>query len=93
MQVILARGAQVMNLIAHKCAHVEITRFFDSAFPGVLLKRKGSALDIFRWDVTLAGMNLQLAGAVRRSVSSVAMNMRRYSFLACFQRPAARMGI
>lgn len=48
------KQTRVMNLIAHECAHVEITRYFDSAFPGVLLKRKGNALDVFRWDVTLA---------------------------------------
>lgn len=45
---------RVINLIAHECAHVEARQRFDSAFPGVLLKKQMDTLDSYRWDVTLA---------------------------------------
>jgi hypothetical protein len=44
-----------LHVIAHECAHVEITKKFDEAFPNVLLRRRYSdARDAFRWQVILA---------------------------------------
>ncbi|MCW5660102.1 MAG: hypothetical protein KIT60_20560 [Burkholderiaceae bacterium] len=44
-----------LHVIAHECAHVEITHKFDEAFPGVLLRqRHGDAREAFRWQVILA---------------------------------------
>ena len=45
---------RVINLLAHECAHVEARQRFDSAFPGVLLKKQMDTLDSYRWDVILA---------------------------------------
>jgi hypothetical protein len=44
-----------VHVIAHECAHVEITQKFDEAFPNVLLReRYGDSRDAFRWQVILA---------------------------------------
>lgn len=44
-----------LQVIAHECAHVEITKKFDDAFPNVLLRQRyGDARDAFRWQVILA---------------------------------------
>ncbi len=41
-----------LHIIAHECAHVEITAKFDAAFPGVLLRQRFSdARAAFRWEV------------------------------------------
>lgn len=43
-----------LHLIAHECAHVEITSKFDSAFPGVLPRQSHSDIRIhYRWDCIL----------------------------------------
>jgi hypothetical protein len=44
-----------LHVIAHECAHVEVTHKFDEAFPGVLLRPAfGDARDSFRTQVILA---------------------------------------
>ena len=44
-----------LHTLAHECAHVEITRRFDMAFPGVLLKTQYDDFrQAFRWQVVLA---------------------------------------
>jgi len=44
-----------LHVIAHECAHVEVTHKFDEAFPGVLLRPAlGDARDSFRSQVILA---------------------------------------
>lgn len=44
-----------VHVIAHECAHVEITQKFDEVFPNVLLReRYGDSRDGFRWQVILA---------------------------------------
>lgn len=44
-----------LHVIAHECAHVEITKKFDEAFPNVLLRQRyGDVRDAFRWQVILA---------------------------------------
>lgn len=44
-----------MHLIAHECAHVEITQKFDAAFPGVLLRQSHADCRAhYRWDCILA---------------------------------------
>lgn len=44
-----------LHVIAHECAHVEITKKFDEAFPNVLLRQRyGDAREAFRWQVILA---------------------------------------
>lgn len=44
-----------VHVIAHECAHVEITQKFDEAFPHVLLRQRyGDAREAFRWQVILA---------------------------------------
>lgn len=44
-----------MHLLAHECAHVEITHRFNSVFPGVLLQKSNKNLhEAFRWDIILA---------------------------------------
>lgn len=46
---------QSLHLIAHECAHVEVTAAFDRCFPKHLLqKTHRSFLDNFRWQVILA---------------------------------------
>lgn len=46
--------AQALYVLAHECAHVEVTARFDSAFPGELLRRKFSRLEQkLQWDVIL----------------------------------------
>jgi hypothetical protein len=46
------RFGVAFQLLAHECAHVEITRRFDGAFPGVLLQeRHGNAHDALRWQI------------------------------------------
>lgn len=44
-----------LHVIAHECAHVEITSKYDAAFPGVLLRQSHSDIrDRYRMDCTLA---------------------------------------
>ncbi|SCK11151.1 hypothetical protein VAR608DRAFT_0545 [Variovorax sp. HW608] len=44
-----------LHLIAHECAHAEITRKFDAAFPGVLLRQShADSRTHYRWDCILA---------------------------------------
>lgn len=44
-----------VHIVAHECAHVEITRAFDQAFPGTLLQQSyANPYDARRWDVILA---------------------------------------
>jgi hypothetical protein len=44
-----------MHLLAHECAHVEVTERFDRKFPGWLLQRRHvDVLENLRWQVILA---------------------------------------
>jgi len=46
---------QSLHLIAHECAHVEVTAAFDRSFPGFLLQKAHSnILDYMRWEAILA---------------------------------------
>jgi hypothetical protein len=46
---------QSLHLVAHECAHVEVTAVFDRAFPGILLQKvHRNILDNMRWQVILA---------------------------------------
>ncbi|NSY39307.1 hypothetical protein [Leisingera sp. ANG59] len=46
---------QSLHLVAHECAHVEVTASFDKSFPGFLLqKAHNNILDNMRWKVILA---------------------------------------
>lgn len=46
---------QSLHLVAHECAHVEVTAVFDRSFPGYLLQKTHSnILDNMRWQVILA---------------------------------------
>lgn len=46
---------QSLHLVAHECAHVEVTAAFDRSFPGILLQKPHSnILDNMRWQVILA---------------------------------------
>lgn len=46
---------QSLHLVAHECAHVEVTAAFDKVFPGVLLRHQHeNILDNMRWQVILA---------------------------------------
>ena len=46
---------QSLHLVAHECAHVEVTAAFDSSFPRFLLQKTHSnLLDNMRWQVILA---------------------------------------
>jgi len=46
---------QSLHLVAHECAHVEVTAAFDRSFPGFLLQKMHSnLLDNMRWQVILA---------------------------------------
>lgn len=49
---------QSLHLVAHECAHVEVTAAFDRSFPGFLLqKAHSSILDNMLWQVILATWN------------------------------------
>ena len=44
-----------LHLLAHECAHVEVTRKFDSAFPGILLQHHHTDIhETLRWKAILA---------------------------------------
>jgi len=46
---------QALHLIAHECAHVEVTAAFDKSFPNTLLQKKHkNFLDSCRWQVIQA---------------------------------------
>ncbi|TDE32991.1 hypothetical protein [Antarcticimicrobium sediminis] len=46
---------QSLHLVAHECAHVEVTAAFDRSFPKILLQKKhNNILDNMRWQVILA---------------------------------------
>lgn len=46
---------QSLHLIAHECAHVEVTAAFNKVFPGYLLQHQHTnLLDNYRWQVILA---------------------------------------
>jgi hypothetical protein len=46
---------QTFYTISHECAHVEVTKVFDEAFPGVLLQHRFGDIDeSFRWQVIKA---------------------------------------
>lgn len=46
---------QSLHLVAHECAHVEVTAAFDRSFPAFLLQKVHSnILDNMRWQVILA---------------------------------------
>ncbi len=43
-----------LHLIAHECAHVEVTAMYDKCFPGILLqKQHRNILDRLRWEAIL----------------------------------------
>lgn len=43
---------QALHLLAHECAHVEATYFFDTAFPGTVLQRSAKHLkENLRWQI------------------------------------------
>jgi hypothetical protein len=47
--------SSAFHLLAHECAHVEVTGAYDRAFPGVLLrKRVATIVEAIRLDVTMA---------------------------------------
>ncbi|WP_423212128.1 hypothetical protein [Paracoccus yeei] len=60
---------QSLHLIAHECAHVEVTAAFDECFPGFLLQKAHSnILDNMRWQVILAAWDeyavCRIAGSI-----------------------------
>ncbi|MGJ4953310.1 hypothetical protein [Bradyrhizobium sp. HKCCYLS20291] len=43
---------RAFHLLAHECAHVEVTARFDAAFPGMILRKRPANLhDHHRWEV------------------------------------------
>lgn len=56
-----------INTIAHECAHVELNRMYDEAFPGTLLRKRENVLDHFRTECMLTCWNE--FGACWRSAS------------------------
>lgn len=47
--------SSAFHLLAHECAHVEVTGAYDRAFPGVLLRRAvATIIEAIRLDVTMA---------------------------------------
>lgn len=46
---------QALHIIAHECAHIEVTHKFDHAFPGILLRQQYADSRVaLRWQVILA---------------------------------------
>lgn len=46
---------QAVHILAHECAHVDVTQAYDRRFPNVLLRQAlGSTLDQCRWQVIFA---------------------------------------
>ncbi|AXH60198.1 hypothetical protein [Pseudomonas amygdali] len=46
--------AYAIHVLAHECAHVQVTDAFDSCFPGVLLRKQFPMLENFQWQVIKA---------------------------------------
>lgn len=47
--------ALAFHILAHECAHVEVTHRFNTAFPCVLLQRSHpNLLDAYRWQIIMA---------------------------------------
>ncbi|MGP0172656.1 hypothetical protein ACSVIJ_12315 [Pseudomonas sp. NCHU5208] len=47
--------AQALHILAHECAHVEVTHVYDRCFPNVLLRESfGGMLEQCRWQVIFA---------------------------------------
>ena len=43
---------EALHLLAHECAHVEVTRATDTAFPGMLLRQRyDNLISAFRWQI------------------------------------------
>jgi len=45
---------QALHMLAHECAHVEVTERFNAAFPGMLLQTKVGVHERYRWDIIKA---------------------------------------
>ncbi len=41
---------QAIHIIAHECAHVEVTKKFDSCFPNVMLRQQQPILERLQWN-------------------------------------------
>lgn len=89
------RSNMAINTVAHECAHVELTRLYDVAFPGTLLRTKANVLDQFRTDCMLACW--EEFGACWRSASFGPSSHLAYeaAFLSALEetRPAANAAI
>lgn len=60
---------QSFHLVAHECAHVEVTSAFDTSFPGFLLQKAHSnILDNMRWQVILAAWDEYAACRITGSI-------------------------
>lgn len=47
--------SHALHMLAHECAHVEVTQRFDAAFPGMLLQgMHENAHDVLRWQIIFA---------------------------------------
>ncbi len=47
--------SRAFHMVAHECAHVEVTARFDEAFPGILLRPSAANYhDHCRWDIIKA---------------------------------------
>lgn len=78
------------NTIAHECAHVELNRLFDIAFPGFLLRIKVDSLEHFRIETMLACWNE--FGACWRSASIGPSGLLAYedAFLPALEQTRTR---
>ena len=80
---------QALYVLAHECAHVEVTAKFDSAFPGELLRREFLFMEGLQWDVILPAWNEY--GACRKSFGIGADHTEAYEqiLLDCLEKTPA----
>ncbi|WP_408602021.1 hypothetical protein [Pseudomonas sp. PLMAX] len=72
--------AQAFYLLAHECAHVEVTARFDSVFPGELLRRTFHRMEQkLQWDVILPAWDEY--AACRRSCGIGADQTEHYELI------------
>ena len=81
--------AQAFYLLAHECAHVEVTAKFDSVFPGELLRRQFGSMQLRHWSIILPAWDEY--AACRKSFSIGADQTESYEqiLLDCLEKTPA----
>ncbi|WP_300754946.1 hypothetical protein [Janthinobacterium sp.] len=79
------------HILAHECAHVEITHRFNTVFPGVLLQRRRNLQEACRWPIIISCWDEYAATFKSALYGDVQIDGYEETFLNCLDgaRPSA----